>query len=362
MPGDLISDEALFEGGLLVSLPGTWIARLRLPGSLFGQDALRDMIMPLELRLALALVVWEATARGVPVQFVARPEIFTHGRARAWLDERIGDIQDHVAITDGHSLKNIPGLRNHMFFYPRGVPAQEKALRYLLHVAPELFLGLTSQINGGLAFRLGTGWCRPPSLHLRLPHTPVVGTVERFPFCCGLPGHSAARTVEPIPATEPLPADRPSRFVPLSETALADEAFLRLVCQLALEALFGGAEQLLLELPRLADGGDARERLAATIRAFAATGIVFPRALSPAVQFVTAPPRELRASSVLLHPGVAFWRYGLDFFEAAGRVEVAGGGASRFSRLLSDWLGRPVGLIRPASMAGIPRVTLNDLP
>ena len=354
-----------FGPRLLISLPGSWLPQLRIQGSLFGRDALRDVVMPIEMRAALALLTQEASARSISMQFIARPEIFTHGRTRAWLDERIGDAQDHVALTDGRALRTITGLRNHLFFYPRGNPAAEEALRDLLRVAPEPFTTLASQINGGLGFRFGTAWCRPPTMNLRLRQTPDAGSVERFPFYCGPLGADLTRCLEAAPPDAPLPEDRPIRYVPLSETALADGAFLRMLAQQVLEAVFGGPELLLLELPRLEGGAETRDRIAAVSRAFEATGIAFPRAPSWAAQFVTAPPRNQPPGgmgAVQLHPGIAFWRYGLDFFSAAQRVEVAGGAhLGRFRHLLSAWLERPIGVIRP-TLAGLPSVTLSDAP
>jgi hypothetical protein len=355
--------EPSFGPRLLVSLPGSWLPQLRIPGSLFGRDALRDVVMPIELRAALALLTQEATARSISMQFVARPEIFTHGRARAWLDERIGDTRDHIALTDGCALRPIPGLRNHLFFYPRGTPASEQSLRKLLQVAPELFAGLASQINGALAFRFGTSWCRPPSLHLRLRQTPEAGIVERLPFYCGPLGRLGTRDITPAPPGEAVPTDRPIRYIPLTETALADLPFLRMVAQEVLEAIFGGPELLLLELPRPKGGAETAGRIEVAIRAFEGTGLSFPRALSWGAQFVTAPPRGLPMASVLIHPGVPFWRYGLDFFQGAQRIEVAGSSsATRFRTLLSAWLERPVGLLRPAVIAGASRVTVHDAP
>lgn len=362
MPEDPSSSEPSFGPRLLVSLPGSWLPRLKIPGSFFGRDALRDVVMPIELRAALAMLTQEAAARSISMQFVARPEIFTHGRSRAWLDQRIGDAQDHVALTDGRSLRHIPGLRNHMLFYPRGNPVQEAALQDLLRVAPELFTSLASQINSGLAFRLGGAWHRPPTMNLRLHQTPDAGPAERLPFH-GTPQKAEADATLPAPADEPLPQDRPIRYIPLSETALLDQPFLRMVAQEVLQAIFGGPALLLLELPRPEGGAETRERIAVALRAFAETGVIFPRAPSWAVQFVSAPPRDTPIASVLLHPGVAFWRYGLDFFQAAQRVEVAGGAAtSRFRGLLSHWLGRPVGLVRPAASGAAPRVTVSDVP
>ena len=353
------------KGRLLVSIPGSLIEGLRLPGSLFGREVLRDVVLPIELRAALALVSAEADAQSVPLLFVARPEIFTHGRSRAWLDDRIGSARDHVVLTDGHTLRSLPGLRNHLFFYPRGLPAQEAALRRLVGIAPELFGGLASQINGGVAYRCGGAWHRPPVIHLRLRTTPDTGRVERFPFPGAQRGDDLdRRPAKAAPAGEPLPEDRPIRYVPLSETVLADGTFMRGLAEEVQRAIFGGPERLLLELSRPEGSPSAADRLAAAMLAFAETRVAFPRGPTGNVQFVTAPPRGLRMASLLVHPGIAFWRYGLDFYAAAERVEVPVGAnpVTRFRNLLSSWLGRPVAVVRRDVLGEVPRVTLSEAP
>lgn len=341
-----------FGSSLLASIPGSMIDGLRLPGSLFGREALRDLAMPIELRAAIALVAQAADARSIPLQFVARPEIFTHGRSRAWLDDRIGSARDHVIITDGRTLRTLPGLRNHLLFYPRGVPAQEAALHRLIGIAPELFSGLASQINSGLAFRCGGAWHRPPPMHLRLQATPAADRVERFPF--------GGRTGP----TEAPPPEKPLRYVPLSGTALADTGFVRQLAGEVQRALFGGPGRLMLELPRAEGVSDAAGRMALAMRALSEAGLTFPRGPSWAVQLVTAPPPGLRMEAVVLHPGTPFWRYGLDFYGAAERVEVPGGTApaARFRNLLRAWLGRPVDPLRQEAVTGVPRVTLSEAP
>ncbi|TPG59178.1 hypothetical protein EAH89_07500 [Roseomonas nepalensis] len=273
-----------FGASLLASLPGSVIEGLRLPGSLFGREALRDAVLPAELRAAIALVAEAAEARSVPLQFVARPEIYTHGRARAWLDDRIGGARDHVVITDGRTLRTLPGLRNHLFFYPRGVPAREAALRRLVGIVPELFGGLASQINGGLAFRCGGAWHRPPPTHLRLPTTPPLGRVERFPFNGGAAAPPEARLAEG-------PAEGPVRYVPLSGTALADAAFLRELAREMQGALFGGPGRLMLELPRLDGVPDTAGRLAAAARALSRAPVP-PSRRAPPGRWSWSPPRR----------------------------------------------------------------------
>jgi len=142
-----------FGESLLVSLPGAALEGLALPGSIFDADVLRDRVLLPSLHLALRLVMAEAEATGTRLRFIARPEIFTHGASRAWLERRLDGMRHHLALTDGHTLKSIEGLENHLFFHARGDATGEAALNRLLTVAPELLAPFASQLNGTLAAR-----------------------------------------------------------------------------------------------------------------------------------------------------------------------------------------------------------------
>ena len=98
---------------LLVSIPGSALTDLKLPGSVFAWRDLRDAVLPPDLRLALRLVMEHAAAARLRVRFLARPEIFTHGAPRAWLDARIAGSTDHLILSDGRSLRPIPGFGAH---------------------------------------------------------------------------------------------------------------------------------------------------------------------------------------------------------------------------------------------------------
>lgn len=355
-------------GTLLVSVPATQIAGLALPGSVFGWSVLRDAKLDPALRLALRLVVAQAEAARQRLLFVARPEIFTQGRPRAWLDERIGDAADHLILTDGTTLRTLPGLRNHMFFYKRGVPAQEDALRDLAALVPELLASLTSQVNGALAFRLGPDQLRPPLALMRdAASIPLEQPMEApFLFHAGDPDRagllSAAAAAEPAQAPAP---GRPIHFIPLSGAALADAAFVAALGRLVRQAAFGDAgHALILGLP-VPDGseGDLAPRIAAVLRALAGAGLHYPCTQSWGVRFTTAPPSPaaLEGGRLTLHPATPFWRFGLSLYTAARRIEVAGGEAGApFRTLLNTWLGGD--LAELAAEDAAPRPTLWEGP
>ena len=339
-----------FGEKLLVSLPGGALEGLTLPGSIFDADVLRDRVLPPSLHLALRLVVAEAEATGTRLRFIARPEIFTHGASREWLEARIDGTRHHLALTDGHALKSIPCLRNHVFFHARGDTTGEAALTRLLTVAPELLSPFASQVNGTLAARAGQRWLRPRPVALRLSTAEHRDPGQRAPFRL-LPGGAArnarASAEEALLPDEAPPEPRPLHYVPLSEVALADDRFLLALAQLIRRAAVG-AEALLIGLP--AAGDTLAARIASVLTALVGAGLVVPRAPGWAVRFASTDPSaaELEGARVMLHPGSDFWRFDRPRREALGEVQVSGSGnLAAFARLVGDWFGRPVAVVRP---------------
>ncbi|WP_270938938.1 hypothetical protein, partial [Falsiroseomonas oryzae] len=229
-------------GSLLVSIPGAQLAPLALPGAIFAWRHLRDAPLDPDLRLALRLVMHTTAGARVRVRFLARPEIYTHGAARAWLDERLGDTREHLILTDGDTLRCLPGLRNHMFFYARGQAKREAALRRLVGLAPELFAGLASQVNGSLSFRLGARWISPPLQALRFAATPELEAAATAPFLChpGHPDRCAEHAADEAAERAPDAAG-PLHFVPLTAGALADASFAAWLARQVQAAASGGA-------------------------------------------------------------------------------------------------------------------------
>ena len=350
----------MFGGTLLVSVPFTRLGTLALPGSVFAWRHIRDAALPPELGIALRLVVSEAAARRTRLVFVARPAIFTHGASRAWLDRQIGDVADHLALSDGQALTVIPGLRNHLFFIGGGLPGAEAALARLVSVVPELFEGLAGQVNGALSFRLGERRVRPPTQMLRFARSPEAAEALHIPFLChpGNPPFSATRAAEQAVPPAAAPADpRPVHYVPLTTTALADNAFVAALARDAQRAALGASEDLLLlGLPQIEEqDGDLARQIRAVLQAIAETGQPFPSVAGWGARFATAPPPAgaLRGGRVTLHASTPFWRFGADLFEDVREVAVTGSAAlMRSHALMSGWLGRDIALRRLAPAAG----------
>jgi hypothetical protein len=336
----------MFDSGIAVSLPGSHAAALRVSGSVFGYDELRDTVLPPELRVATMLVLEAAAQRRVPVRFVARPEVFTHGVLTERLAARLGGAADHIALCDGQAFRPLAGLRNHLFFYRRGSPDACAALRRLVQVAPEMFGALASQVNGTLAFRVGGIWHRPPASLMAFAETPRTAAPMLLPLFCHaydpVRSADAALSNDAGEAALPLAEDAALRFVPLTESVLADSAFMRVLAERLLRAFIRNEPALLLQLP-LTGAGDIGEQIVAVVRAFAATGLVFPRHAALSARWATGPleAERMRGATILVHPGLDFWRIGRDVWGAAGDVEIVrtGPAASGFVRLFRDWLG-----------------------
>ncbi len=357
-----------FASPLLVSIPGSALADLRLPGSLFGWRELRDAVLPPDLRLALRLVMDHAATARLRVRFLARPEIFTHGASRAWLDARIAGSTDHLILSDGQALRPVAGLANHLFFFARGRPAAEHALRRLSGVAPELFAGLATQVNGALALRIGGARIRPPTRLIGAAASPPLGRLLVAPFLLhpAIEKTAQALAEAALPPDETPPADRPPHLIPLSEGALADAPFVAWLAQTLRAATLGRAERTpLLLLPWL-DRPEAElaEQIAPVLRALHTAAAQFPRTLTWSVRLATEPPlpEAMAGGRITLHPATPFWRLGTRLAEQA-EVELAGSGTLGPTRdLLAAWAGRAVALRRtapgaahrPVSSFGVP--------
>ncbi|MGG5821763.1 hypothetical protein [Falsiroseomonas sp. HW251] len=340
---------SMFGSALLVSIPGAALDGIDLPGSIFGREVLATAALPPELRCALGLVEQACDAAGTTLRFVARPEIFTHGAARAWLEARLDGAADHLALSDGQTLRTIPGLRNHVFFHARGVLRADEARRRLLALAPELFANLASQVNGALSVRLGKGVMRPPTTLLRGAPAPAdPGPLLAF----GIPFRAADRVAALLADAAPVPLPPgPLHFVPLSTRALADGAFVWTLARMIQRSAVGAQAPLLIGLPRLdRPDADPRERIAALLAALIATELALPRALTRSIMLAEGDPlpEMLAGGRVTLHAAFPFWRFAPALFERAAEVEVTGDGRLGPARqLLAAWSGRRIGARPP---------------
>ena len=75
-----------------------------------------------DLRTALLLILRVYYPSRVPVRVVARPEIFTHGDAERWLRARLDNVTQHLCISDGTTIKLLPGCQTRFLLSTRHLP------------------------------------------------------------------------------------------------------------------------------------------------------------------------------------------------------------------------------------------------
>jgi hypothetical protein len=321
--------------GLAISLPGAELAALDLPGSVTEPQPVLDGQLSAELRAALLLVLGACRRRRVPVRVVARPEIFTHGDAERWVRSRLGDVVQHLCISDGTTIKQLPGCRTHVFFYRLGSHDNYAALQRLSVRAPELVACVESQINTALPLGVGVHRFVPAPLYLTravaFPRPPA----RLLPFFFNR--HSAedsanriARRGEFAPGQVPEHAE--ILYLPLTEAALQDAGFARAVTEIIVRAFDRPHHLLVLRLP----WAEATPRtLTAQMEAFLPrlrdSGITIPRFCPPNVLLATddlaedSPLLAARPWTMMFHESFDFWRHTEAFYRRAERVVVVTG-------------------------------------
>jgi hypothetical protein len=271
--------SAPFERGVLISAPARELARTPPPSSVFPLQALDVASLSVSLRDAIDLVATCAPP-SQPRLIVARPEMFTDGATLAWLNEAIGGVLDHVALSDGETVRLVPGLRNHVYFYGLGQIGRLEALERLERRAPELFTQLHSQINTALAFRC-KGRRFAPMTQAIVADAPAADqeTVLR-PFALDRRsrGPSAA-----LPAT-PAPFEQ-LHYLRLSECALREAAVARRLTACVGQALADPGRALVWVLPE--SESDEAGRVEALVQCLQAGGGRLPGGLMANVFFTS---------------------------------------------------------------------------
>ena len=275
---------------LAISLPASELAKAQLPGSIFAARDLTSAPLSGELRRAIALIEGVCAQSGFAPTFVARPEIFTHGESFAWLMRKLGGVRDHLAFSDGSTVRIIPGLRNHVFFYGLSRHEDGAGLERLERRAGELLAGLTSQINSALKFGRGRSATSPETIALTGRSRALLGEPEFYRFyfnpACnrelrrthrrsGRPG----RTREPFRKPRLCGADRgePLRHSLLHRIGAADRAAV----------LSGLARNGAAPAPGRSGSDRLEDRLAAALAAFARAEIAMPHVPVDNIVFVS---------------------------------------------------------------------------
>ena len=310
--------------GLLVSLPASELRELVPSGSLLKATELRGIDLSPELTRALDLVRRACEVRKIPLRWVARPEIFTHGVALEWLKAQLGPIRDHLCISDGTAIRPIVGFRNHLFLYRLGIQHNARAFYRLRRCAPELLASMVSQINTCLSFgaECNNGASPTPVLlqeeRLRTEPAKLYRYVTR-----SSPTESVKRTLKsPVAGHQWAAAGAAVTYVPLTDTACNDAEFLQQVVTAACSSI------MLLRLPNLAAADTStEERLSVAIEAIrpcfanlrrASVTVLFAGTDVPAtVLSKLQSPVDLK-----VHSSFEYWAHPPEYYEVFRSIEV----------------------------------------
>jgi hypothetical protein len=239
---------------LLISVPVTELGTLPPCGSLFDARRLLGAHITTPLYRALRLV-FEALAPSYNgVLCVARPEMFTHGESLAWLQGRIEGARDHLCLSNGHVLKTLPGVRNHLFMYGLEDQTANVSFRTLLRRAPEQLDAFEEQLNSSHVSKRSSGQMpNPRSLGPGQP-IPARGLISYHPFYRNRHSHedSAERMLAWGSHNLPSMSEYQQAIVVLcTDAGLHDENFCRALGRLVADASRRKDLAVVLRLPDL---------------------------------------------------------------------------------------------------------------
>jgi hypothetical protein len=311
----------LGSGRTVISVPAHDLREGDIPGSLFDAAQLQQLLLPEDLRRAFELV---AAGCKKPL-CMTRPEMFTHGVARRWLDDRLGSVRNHICLSDGSAVKVIDGLENHVFFFRSEQHKQGAALRNLLAWAPEVFAQLRSQINSFHGAMLNDRLIVPPP-SLLFPKRERSGAIPEF-LEFFVNSHSGPEGARHIITKGAVPAPKLNDFsdvyyIPFTESGAHDPAFSKMLAQKIAAAYFNPSQCLLIRLPALHDNVPGRlHQLSVALEAVRGRGIVMPKVPAPNILLLThdIPENFFNTHqdhvSILFDSSFDFWRYTQAFYQ-----------------------------------------------
>lgn len=332
------------DQGALISGPAFRLAQANVESSVVEVEHLLEQPLDCDLRMAITLIQQICTSEQLPTYFVVRPEMFTNSTALDWLRARIGRVRDHICISDGRTIRLIPGMKNHVFFLQLGAVENFDLVKKLQMRCPELIPSLESQINSLLPFKAHEAL---PLVVLQPQACPALAP-SFFPFC--LVRHSIEESVRQVLSAGKVDILQAFRgcdrltYIPLTEVALASEGFCRLIASRIARAYFDRAEAVVLVLP---DGGrgeaDCSSALAKVMKALRGVPASIPPARSSRVLFSSAAcPDDLlffggRDVELILHHSVDAWMRCPEHYSRFGEVTLAASWPSRGRDLLVEF-------------------------
>lgn len=357
----------LFAKGLCVSLPARELVDAKPEGALLDAEAVLSQRLSGGLRAAVLVLQDHVQTMERRLVFLRRSEMFTHGDALAWLDARLGGIEDHLSLSDGTVIHLLPGRRNHLFFYMSGEAEARAALRRFVARAPELTPQLVTQINTNLAFGKGKAKHapRPMLLQTSSPGFAGMAAFREFYFNdCGIEDSVNRSELAGDLPPEALAPFAAITYIPFTGQACVDPAFNLYVGQRIRAALRQPEHLLLLGLPPAVGKEDTvRRMLFRLLAGLQAHGGMLPRAVLSNVMIATArvDPADLPNAQLklVLPESFEFWRLPRASYGRFSRIAVAmprqRAVTSQWSGMLDaalgvrpeiEWLDPPPGLIR----------------
>ena len=320
------------EKGLAVSLPAREIRTIELPGSVMEPAALAQAAFSPELQAAMTLLEATCAQSGATLRYIGRPEMFTHDSTLAWLREALGDIEDHVCLSDGSVIKLIPGMRNHLFHFAHGLHSSLKAMENLVERAPEIATQLDSQINTAFSFFCSGRYVRPRTQLIQAVCAPSVPEAPMRK--CYLNPNSVEDSVNRMALfpTLGLATSRPGKhliFVPFTDTAYADRDFCRTAAELVIRCAQDQSDSVLI-LAALAEPKSPESwalRCQPLIAAVLKCGRILPRAVLSNVAVSAGMPdggcfRDWVGSTLVCHEAFAFWQQPRAFYEGFSEIRL----------------------------------------
>jgi hypothetical protein len=324
---NLFSDK-----GLLFSLPGTEVNQIDWRGSLAEPHEILGAPLSPELRLAIRVVREAATQSGLRMRCVARPEIFCGAEAADWLRSHTQGYSHHLYMSDGVTVKTLPGYKNHVFFYSLSRSNDIAKLQRLVARVPEILVGITGQVNTRIAVEYRRSESCPASNLIWRSTAQANPNSLYWPFFINI--HSLDDTVARIRQQGPmeptlLTGFLSARYIPLTSAALADQAFVRIFAHAVQQVYFEPNTLLLVRLPiSRPDEDPIAAGVALVLKALQGTGVVIPRLLARNILFISDDVDEYNSSAFLpslqitVHETFDFWRHTKTFYETASEISV----------------------------------------
>jgi hypothetical protein len=314
---------------LVVSVPAPALGNGPLPGSVFPLSTLRKLQVAPELQLAVDVMAARCPRGGADLLCIARPEMFTHGQSLAWLKQQIGDVSDHLFFSDGHTLKLVPGLRNHVFTYGLQSRDNRDAFRRLMRWAPELLGQVEVQVNSFHRLTNDSGLSEPFPLALLAVEPTPVGMVWLYGLY--LNPHSVEDSANQMLswgelAGATLPPFERYSYVAVTDAALQQAGFIRMLAARIERAYFDPGAGILIRLPAGSD--ELKSRLTVTLQAVINTGVRLPRTRAKNIFFLSGDLSEatLKALGTRLsfvwHQSGDFWRFTRRLYAEAGDITL----------------------------------------